>query len=95
VIIKPFGNNILERAEDDTLVGGKTTGVDKRTVDPPSFVVATSLVELMLSQPSVSLVSSPNTSKDIEGIEHVCYDSGRRERVGCVDRLIQTVEIQS
>ena len=72
MIIKPLGNNVLERAEDDTLVGGKTTGVDQRTVDPPSFVVATGLVELMLSQSSVSLVSSPNTSQDIEGIEHVC-----------------------
>jgi len=95
VVVIPFSIEVPKEAEDDTLVRGKTASVDKRTDDLSSFVLATSVVELVLPQTSVSSVSSPNTPQDVEGIEHVCYNSGRCERISCIDRFIQTLKVQS
>jgi len=76
-------------------VGSKTASVDKSSDGLPALVIATGVIELMLPQPSVGLVISPNTPQDVEGIEHVCEYSGRCERVSRVDRLVQAIQVQS
>ena len=94
VIIESLGNDVFKRAENDTLVSSKAASVDECADDLPALVVATGLIEALLSNPSISSRCPPHTPKYIKGIKYVCYYSGCGEGIRRVDRLVESLQVQ-